>query len=219
MQNLFNTNRPTCKSPSQVRHPDDGSGPLEEADRRASVRWNPVRIEGTFYALPPLLKSDFIFLSDLLGRTPPTRCEAVPRVAYIHFRGPTFEFDHHLQAPKPIRAYAFLSFDLFGQPNDIVAWNPATDGVRSWLGVAWAWGEETLLKPRLDAEVVPVWRSPVSRIRADLDGFVLIRTSALSCQTLGLPALSAEDAAHRTELSRYLQLALPRVLLRREVRP
>ena len=129
-----------------------------------------------------------------------------------------FLFDQHHPGPHPIRAYAFLEYSEIGDLIDILTCDPIDGAIRSWTGAAWCWGAETIRRPRLGVEAIPVHRKPSRRLRArKLDGFVPLRPQTLLYHVLGIPALIAEDNVHRVELQRHFQALVPRILLPEEV--
>lgn len=175
----------------------------------------PARILGTFESLPGLTSRDMRWL-----HKHGVEAEALPlhgiKAAYVHLFGSRFLFDQHYQHDGALRVLTMLSFDLLNEPVDILVWNPRTDVIASWLGVAWSWGEETILRPRLNYEALPIYRTPLGRLRAKLDGIVPLRPRGLAHHLLDVPSLVAEDWAHRSELQRLLRASLPRVLVRAE---
>src|SRR4051794_11614099 len=59
-----------------------------------------------------------------------------PRAARVEFRGGTFVFSP-LDETEGECALVFLADDDFGHI-DLVAWNPRTGNIATWLGRAWA---------------------------------------------------------------------------------
>jgi hypothetical protein len=175
----------------------------------------PQRILGTFESLPVLSACDMKFferrgiLSETLLRHP-------IKIAYVQVFGSRFLFDQHCPSSRSVRAFVMLSFDLLSEPADILVWDPRAGALASWLGVAWGWGEETMLRPRLGEQAVPIYPTPLGRLLSGLDGVVALRPQTLAHHLMGVPALIAEDWAHRAELLRLLHASLPRILVRAE---
>jgi hypothetical protein len=175
----------------------------------------PQRILGTFESLPVLTACDMKLL-ERQGIPSETLLRHPIKLAYVQVFGSQFLFDQHCPSSRPVRTFAMLSLGLLGDLVDILVWAPETGAFASWLGVAWGWGEETMLRPRLGEQAVPIYRTPLGCLRRGLDGIVPLRPKTLAYHLMGVPALIAEDWAHRAELLRLLHASLPRILVRAE---
>lgn len=172
------------------------------------------RIEGTFDALRRLNSYD---VDKLVRLGIPADALASPtpvRASYVHFSQSQFEFDHHSQREEGEPANLVLSRNGWGEAIDLVAWCPSTGRLATWLGRAWALGEETIYQPRLtEHSALPVWRSPVGWLRAGRQGICLVRVKAAAHHLCDGGPLLAEDAAHGEELRQLLTRPAPRILI------
>ena len=95
---------------------------------------------------------------------------------------------------------------------DIVAWEVKTRRIGTWLGRAWALGQDRVFKPRL-SDGLPVHRSPVNWLRLRGNGIVPLNYR-LACRYLDAAGpLIAEDEKHRAELKQALTRPAPRILV------
>ena len=110
------------------------------------------------------------------------------------------------------RAFLILVKDRDDCPIDIVAWQPLTGRLGTWLGSAWALGQGSVFKPRL-SEALPVYRSPLNWLRSRGKGIVILnyRMALLHLDAAG--PLLAEDEQHRAELEAALTPPTPRILV------
>jgi hypothetical protein len=137
------------------------------------------------------------------------------RAAHVIFEGEGFEFEHHHpQGPIGVRALLFLVTTPCGLAWDIVAWCRKTGQVASWLGRAWAIGEETIYDVRLsDHGALPIWRDPLQLLQADREGLVLLRPQAAVHHLDDVGPLLVEDPEHGLELQELLTRPSPRILV------
>lgn len=175
---------------------------------------SPVRILGTFSACPNLIPYHVEKL-ERLGIPADALAGPTPlRRTYVHFDGERFEFEHHHLRDGGTPAYMLLVFDQWGDALDIVAWNSATGKTTTWLGRAWALGEERVLAPRLDEHSgLPVWRSPVGWLRARREGIVIVRPEMAALRLEGAGPLIVEDDAHGEAVDQLLTRPKNRILV------
>ena len=140
--------------------------------------YSPQRLIGTFAAHHTLRPRE----SDELRRLGVADLALISpsplRGGYIVWDGPhRFVFEQH--EPTHVtgeRAFLFLVTDGGGDPADIVAWQPTSNRIGTWLGLAWALGQEVIYAPRLSEQNgLSVWRSPLDWLRAGRRGIVLIK--------------------------------------------
>jgi hypothetical protein len=113
------------------------------------------------------------------------------------------------------RAFLIAIHDEDGRWLDIAGWQPARSWTGLWLGMAWALGQDRVHHPRVgEGGALPVWRSPLSWLRAGRDGIVLIRPMVAAYFLDDAGPLLAEDVAHAAELRRLLTRTGPRILVR-----
>ncbi len=104
--------------------------------------------------------------------------------------------------------------DSGGAPLDVIAWQPQSSRLGSWLGHAWGLGQESIYAPRLsDHGGLPVWREPLAWLRTNRRGVVLLRPGAAAHDLEAAAPLIAEDAAHGEELKQLLTRPAPRILV------
>ena len=177
--------------------------------------FTPARLAGTFWANSNLLPREVTELARLgvpmdgLIGPPPIRA------GYVLFDELGFEFDHHdRHGREGVRAFLFAITDPQGVCRDIVAWSPQLNRTATWLGRAWALGEERVYAPRLtDHGALPVWRDPLGWLRANRKGICLIRPKSAVHHLDDAGPLLAEDPEHGAELRRLLARPAPRILV------
>lgn len=171
-------------------------------------------IIGTFLALPNLAPSHVEALERLEIPSDALAGPTPMRVTHVHFEGAHFEFEHHHTRDGAEPAYVFLILDQHGDALDIVAWSPATGKVATWLGRAWALGQERINAPRLtDHGGLVVHRSPDGWLKARQEGIFVIQSHAAASRLEDAGPLLAEDFEHLLELRRLLARPGPRVLV------
>ncbi|WP_262299650.1 hypothetical protein [Microvirga sesbaniae] len=174
---------------------------------------SPARTAGTFNAISNLLPREVTEM-ERLGIPADALAGPTPvKASYIVFDNGGFEFEHHHKhGVEGVRAFLFLVSDSLGLARDVVAWAPQMNRLATWLGLAWALGEELAYRPRL-SDGLPVWRSPVEWLRARRDGLCLVRSHVAAHYLDCAGPLLAEDAAHGAELRQLLTRPAPRILI------
>jgi hypothetical protein len=120
-----------------------------------------------------------------------------------------------LYVPNCIGTYAYILPCIgTGGLIDLVCWIPATGEIASRLGVAAMLGQRQAEEAVDDTNVrpVPVWRSPLSWLRAARTGIVVVDAVRAGHLLSGL-VLLAEDAAHAADLRRRLRVRPPRIMI------
>ncbi len=174
------------------------------------------RVAGVFTSLPQLtryevegLDSMGVPMSALMGPPP-------VKAGYVLFGQHSFEFEQH--CPLGVEAMPALIFPILdrqGDAWDMVAWCGRTGQLASWLGRAWAIGEDTIYRPRLsDHGGLPIWRDPLRYLQANREGIVIVRPRAALHYLVDAEPLLAEDALHGLELEKLLTRPRPRILVR-----
>jgi hypothetical protein len=82
----------------------------------------------------------------------------------------------------------------------------------TWLGIGWALGQSSVLRPRLSEEL-PVHRTPLSWLGAGAKGIVVLNVRLARSYLGDAGPLMAEDAKHRRELAAALAQPVPRILV------
>jgi hypothetical protein len=174
----------------------------------------PARTSGTFDASNNLLPRDVeAFVQS--GVAAETLAVPVPvRAGYVVFDALGFEFDHHTNTEAGVRAYLFLITDHQSVARDVIAWAPKQKCLATWLGRAWALGEEQAFTPRMsEHQALPVWRSPINWLQAGRKGVCLVRPKAAIHYLCDAGPLLAEDAIHGAELKQLLTRPAPRIIV------
>src|SRR5580658_363337 len=74
-----------------------------------------------------------------------------------------------------ISALIFLAYDEFGDPADLVAWDPQQERIGAWFGAVALLGEENLWGPRLaKGGALSVFESPLAWLRDWREGVIVI---------------------------------------------
>ncbi len=124
----------------------------------------------------------------------------------VIFDGYHFEFARDCDG-EGNRAFTILCGDPL-DAIDIVAWTPKANRMASWRGMAFALNQDEIFAPRLDADPIPIWRSPLFWLRSDRQGVVpLLQPPALRHRWNNLdhlPGLLVEDVGHGDEIARAL---------------
>jgi hypothetical protein len=85
-----------------------------------------------------------------------------------------FEFARYLKdQSEAISVLTFLARDVTGCVADIVAWDPSSGGLTTWVGRVALLGEEEALRPRLDRHLL-VHPDPFAWLRAGRRGVVVV---------------------------------------------
>ena len=175
----------------------------------------PIRTTGIFNASNNLRPQDVAEL-ERMGIPADALAGPVPvRSGYVVFDELGFEFEqHHRHGAEGVRAFLFLITDGQGVARDVVAWSPSLNRLTTWLGRAWALGEEAVYRPRLSPQgELPVWRSPMGWLKARRKGLCLVRPKAAAHYLDDAGPLLAEDTAHGSELKQLLTRPAPRILI------
>jgi hypothetical protein len=175
----------------------------------------PTRTAGSFDASNNLRPRDVNELA-AMGIPPDALAGPVPvRTGYVVFDALGFEFDHHTKNEEEgVRAFLFLITDHQDVARDVVAWAPKHKRLATWLGRAWALGEEQTFAPRMsEHRALPVWRSPLNWLRAGRKGVCLVRPQAAVHYLHDAGPLLAEDAIHGAELKLLLTRPAPRIIV------
>jgi hypothetical protein len=175
----------------------------------------PVRTVGTFNSSNNLLPREVEEL-ERLGIQADALAGPIPvRAGYVVFDELGFEFEQHdKHGTEGTRAFLFLITDHQGVARDVVAWAPQLGKLTTWLGRAWALGEETIYRPRLtDHEALPVHRTPTGWLKARREGICLVRPAAAAHYLCDTGPVLAEDEAHGEELDQILTRPAPRILI------
>ncbi len=178
--------------------------------------FTPACIAGVFSSLPQLTGYEVNRLHGVgipmsaLKRPPPLKA------GFVVFSEHGFEFEQHCSlGVEGMLALIFLILNRQGAAWDMVAWCRKTGQLASWLGRAWAIGEETIYLPRLsDHSALPVWRDPLRLLQANHEGIVIVRPRAAALYLEDASPLLAEDALHGLELQDLLTRPRPRILVR-----
>lgn len=113
--------------------------------------------------------------------------------------------------------FTILALSTYGAI-DIVAWQPKTARIRTWLGRAFALGEEQVYGPFLGKDPLPVWCEPWGWLRAGRRGLVILRPEVGHFYLDCVPSLVPEDLPHAEQLERVLKPRHPKtkIVLRLE---
>lgn len=126
-----------------------------------------------------------------------------------------FEFGAKGRSPwiyENEQVFVILVRDAFGHAVDIVAWDPESNRLGTWLGVAYALGQASVLTGHLSVGL-PVHRTPLNYLRAAGKGIVILNASTARSYLIDAGPLIAEDAKHRRELTTALAQPLPRIVV------
>jgi hypothetical protein len=172
----------------------------------------PARIIGTYEAHPSLIDRE---RRELERQGVPAEAIERLRAGYVVRTGPdAFELDQHTTYGKPERAFLFLVRDVCGDPADIVAWQPATDWLGIWRGLAWALGQEVVYAGRLTEHgALKVHQNPLAWLRDVCRGIVLTRARIAAAFLNDAGPLLADDVKHGSELKRALTRPAPRIVV------
>lgn len=118
------------------------------------------------------------------------------RKARVVFENGSFDRD-----PEGRCAFTFLIEDC-GDVVDLVAWQPKTGHLAAYAGRAFALGQEAIYNPGTYSlgGALRVHRSPLSWLRAERDGIVILNPAGGYAWLGQVPRIAAEDTAHSQEL-------------------
>jgi hypothetical protein len=98
---------------------------------------------------------------------------------------------------------------------DVVAWQPSSGRMATWLGLGFALGEHQIGDlPDDDSYGLAVFRSPLNWLRAGCAGIVIVHRPFAHIVLEKVPFLVAEDESHRGELLGMFPFGGPRILVR-----
>jgi hypothetical protein len=117
--------------------------------------------------------------------------------------GDTFIFEHHTDTDEGRDAF-ILPIEGPTGINDLIAFDPETGLLATWLGRAFAINEASIWEPNLDGDPLPVWRDPIGWLKANRQGIVLLKPEQAYSYLDHLPGVIAEDVQHGEELERLL---------------
>jgi hypothetical protein len=109
-------------------------------------------------------------------------------------------------------AFIMPIHDFKGRLIDLAAWDPFAKRLGTWLGIGWALGQSSVLRPHL-SEGLHVHRTPRSWMGAGGNGIVILNTRLARSYLSDAGPLVAEDAKHRRELAAVLAQPVPRILV------
>ncbi|MCP8939399.1 hypothetical protein NK718_12815 [Alsobacter sp. SYSU M60028] len=169
-------------------------------------------IERTFATLPVVNQGVIRWLRK--ERVPASAIGDLPWLAESRVEflpGRRFEFAG-AATEKPEKAIVFLVNDAFGAI-DLAAWQPRSGRLATWLGRAFALGQDNVWAPRLDAfRSLAVCRTPLSWLAGGREGIVILdETKAAEELALAGP-LRAEDGPHVKELTDKLTRHPPPII-------
>jgi hypothetical protein len=172
---------------------------------------SPERVAGVYCSHPSLTDRECRELER--QGVPAEACERV-RGGYIVRCGSQFELEQHANHGRPERAFLFLVGDVQGAPADIVGWQPATSWLGTWRGLAWALGQESVYRPRLDEHAaLKVHPTPLEWLRDGCRGIVLLRAHLAAAFLCDAGPLLVDDAEFGAELRASLTRPAPRILV------
>jgi hypothetical protein len=125
----------------------------------------------------------------------------------------TFEFARHMEGEEEHEwAYTIIARDVFGDPIDIVAWQPDSGRLATWLNRASILGEDQLNAPRL-AEGLPVYENPLQWLQQRRLGVVVIDAKRAAPKLREADPLLVTSYEHGMALRAMLKAEAPRILL------
>ena len=117
--------------------------------------------------------------------------------------GNTFVFEHHRDTDGGRDAF-ILPVEGTSGIVDLIAFDPETGLLATWLGRAFAINEASIWAPNLDGDPLQVWRDPIGWLKAKREGIVLLKPQQAYSYLDHLPGVIAEDVQHGEELERLL---------------
>jgi hypothetical protein len=117
--------------------------------------------------------------------------------------GDTFIFEPHTDTDEGRDAFVLPVEGATGI-TDLIAFDPETGLLATWLGRAFAINEASIWAPNLDRDPLPVWRDPIGWLKAKRQGIVLLKPEQAYSYLDHLPGVIAEDVQHGEELERLL---------------
>jgi hypothetical protein len=133
-----------------------------------------------------------------------------PRYAAVVFLdNGAFEFVAHRREDPRIEALIFPVLNELGDVIDLCAWAPSRQPAL-WRSLGCMLGAERLFGPRMQ-EALPVHRTVLSWLRANCRGVVILDGPKSADLLRRVSSLLAEDAGHREELERLLEVIPPQI--------
>jgi hypothetical protein len=117
--------------------------------------------------------------------------------------GNTFVFEHHTDTDGGRDAF-ILPVEGSSGIIDLIAFDPETGLLATWLGRAFAINEVSIWEPNLDGDPLPIWRDPIGWLKAKREGIVLLKPQQAYSYLDHLPGVIAEDVQHGEELEKLL---------------
>lgn len=169
----------------------------QQRGRTPSVAWfTSNQVNGLALAKSPRGDYDFLLCDDV-----------------VFLDHSTFEFARYMDGEKEReQAYTIIARDVLGDPIDIVAWQPASGRLATWLNRASILGEDQLNAPRL-AEGLPVYETPLQWLQQRRLGVVVIDAKRAAPKLREAAPLLATTYEHGMALRAMLKAKAPRILL------
>ncbi|HEY8383965.1 MAG TPA: hypothetical protein VIL09_17640 [Microvirga sp.] len=174
-------------------------------------------LETIFDALPPVDEIDLrvLGLDPLLAYYLRLVCARVAEVFFERLNRFSFISEDDPEALAGCElALLFLICTPRGIPIDIVAWSPQSGRIGTLDGVAWALGQEWLLRPNLDPDPVPmVYETVPQWLEARGRGLVIFDWDAAAFEVAGVPRLAVADLDFGKQLQQRLTLQPPQIVI------
>jgi hypothetical protein len=169
----------------------------QDRGRTPSLEWfRANEVNGLAVAKCPLGYCDLVLCDD---------------VVFLDHR--TFEFARYMEGEeKPEPAYTVIARNATGDPIDIVAWQPASGRLATWLNRASILGEDQLNAPRV-AECLPVYETPLQWLQQRRLGVVVLDAKRAAPKLREAAPLLATTYEHAMALRTSLKVKTPRILL------
>jgi hypothetical protein len=130
----------------------------------------------------------------------------------VFLEGGCFEFRRHLSSGNPEPAYTLTARDVCGDIVDIVAWQPVTGRLASWVGRAAMLGTENLYGPRLN-EGLLVHDDLLAWLRSFRDGVVVVNEKRAAWWLRSAEPLVVSSIESGRYLKQILSQPAPRILV------
>jgi hypothetical protein len=126
----------------------------------------------------------------------------------VFLDGNTFDFD-----AGGVRAF------IFREPNDLIAWRPASKRVATWRSSAFALGEDAIWNPAsyFMGTALRVHRTPFEWLEAERDGICIVQQRFTHALLRHACRLSFADPVYAQQVKRWLQPPKPTVEMLIEV--
>jgi len=114
----------------------------------------------------------------------------------VFLDGNTFDFD-----AGGVRAF------IFREPNDLIAWRPASKRVATWRSSAFALGEDAIWNPAsyFMGSALRVHADPLAWLKADRDGVCIVQAQLTYANLRHARGLSFADPVYRRLVKRWLE--------------